>query len=87
MRGFNCGVVFADTHEAVLAANNILRQERIPPISGVGTMITMLAREHLLVENVIIVTHNDTWETLNPVAFYQVVEIEPVRVTTMPQTI
>jgi hypothetical protein len=72
--------VFADTHEAVLAANNILRQERIPPISGVGTMITMLAREHLFVGNVVIVTHNDTWETLKPVVFYQVVEIEPVRV-------
>jgi hypothetical protein len=72
--------VFTDTHEAVLAANNILRQDRNPPISGVGTMITMLAQQHLFVGNVIIVTHNDTWESLKPVAFYQVVEVGPIRV-------
>jgi len=80
LQGFNCGVVFTDTHEAVLAANNILRQEKCPPVSGVGTMITMLAQQHLFVGNVIIVTHNDTWDTVKPVAFYQVVEVEPIRV-------
>jgi len=73
------GVEFSDEHQGLLAASTQLRGEPLPN-EGFGTNLCCVEPAYLLEGQILVILGRGfTWADAKPLAFYQVVELQPVR--------
>ena len=74
------GVEFSDDHQGLLAASTQLRGEPLPT-EGFGTNLCCVEPAHLLEGQILVILGRGfTWAETETLAFYQVVDLQPVRI-------